>query len=213
MLTESNQVSSNYPPLLVGVTGGIGSGKSTICKIFEQFEIPVYYADERAKQIMVEDHHVIDRIKNLLGNQAYFQDGSLNKTFIAEVVFSDPQKLKGLNGIVHPVVGIDSANWHSKQTMTPYTIKEAALLIESGSFRLLDKLIVVYAPKEVRIERVVKRDKINRGAVLSRMDKQMPEDEKLLFADFVIHNNGRYPLIKQVWKIHQLLVSDAIKRS
>ena len=194
------------PPLQIGLTGGIGSGKTTVCKIFEQIGIPIYYADDRAKQLMVEDGRIIKQIIELFGQDAYLQAGGLNRAFIAGIVFNDPKKLQALNSIVHPAVGKDGTEWHHQQIGVPYTIREAALMIESGNYKAMDKLIVVSAPKQLRIERVMKRDNVNEVAVLARMNQQLAEEEKMKFADFRIINDWRASLIKQVWKIHQQLV-------
>ncbi len=190
----------------VGVTGGIGSGKTTVCKIFESLGVPVYYADDRAKAIMVENKEVVEKITQLLGPKTYDPLLQLNRAFIARVVFNDPEKLQALNSIVHPAVFEDSENWFDSNSNHIYCLKEAALLIESGSHKFLDKIIVVTAPIELRIGRVCQRDQVARDAVLARMDKQMPESEKLKYADFVIKNDGTQSLINQVWEIHQKLI-------
>ncbi len=187
----------------IGITGGIGSGKTTVCKIFESLGIPVYYADDRAKALMIENKELVDGIKNLLGEEAYFEDGSLNRQHIASIVFKDKEKLAKLNGLVHPAVAKDGILWQQSHTIVPYTLKEAALLIESGSYQALDILITVWAPKETRIERVMKRDGTTREEVEVRMDKQMSEFEKLKLADYVIINDGEKSLVQQVQKLHQ----------
>ena len=145
----------------IGITGGIGSGKTTVCKIFESLGIPVYYADDRAKVLMTENKKLVDEIKKLIGDKSYFEDGSLNRQYIASVVFKNKNKLEQLNSLVHPAVAKDGILWQQSQSVVPYTLKEAALLIESGSFQALDYLITVWAPKETRIQRVIKRDNIN----------------------------------------------------
>lgn len=193
--------------LKIGITGGIGSGKSTVCRLFEVLGIPVYYADDRAKSIMVDKMEVVEQIIDLLGPAAYFPDGSLNRQFIAGIVFKDSEKLQKLNKIVHPAVRTDGIEWHHSQTDVPYTLKEAALLIESGNYQSMDKIIVVSAPKEMRIQRVMTRDQVEKAAVLARMEKQLPEKEKIKKADFVITNDLTRPLIQQVWKIHQSLLA------
>ena len=212
----SHQSSVPHPPsavrrppsaVQVGITGGIGSGKTTVCKIFETLGIPVYYADDRAKAIMVENPIVMEQIIDQIGPASYFPDGSLNRKYIAGIVFKNTEKLDALNKIVHPAVGQDGLDWHHAQANVPYTLREAALMIESGSYRSLSKLIVVAAPKEIRLQRVMKRDGTDREAVLARMDKQMSEEEKLKYADFVINNDGRHSLVKQVWGIHHQLIS------
>jgi len=187
----------------IGITGGIGSGKTTVCKIFESLDIPVYYADDRAKAIMVEDADLVKGIKNVLGDESYFEDGTLNRQHLASIVFHDAEKLKQLNALVHPAVAKDTIRWQQSQSLVPYTLKEAALLIESGGYQALDYLITVWAPREVRIQRVLKRDNTTRTEVEARMNKQMPEFEKLKTAHFVIINDGERSLVEQVVKLHR----------
>jgi len=194
----------------IGITGGIGSGKTTVCKIFETLGIPVYYADERAKSLMESDLNIVEQVKNLFGQSAYLKNGHLNRSLIASIVFQDNSKLKALNAFVHPAVFQDAERWHLSQKGVPYTLKEAALLFESGSSENLDKIITVFAPKELRIHRVVERDGSLREAVEGRMKKQMSEEEKMRLADFVIFNDGKHPLINQVLKIHRNIL--AIKK-
>lgn len=192
----------------IGITGGIGSGKTTVCKIFEALGIPVYYADDRAKWLMTNDSNLIASIKNLFGAAAYFENGELNRAHIAQIAFHDPQKLAQLNALVHPVVFSDSEQWQQAQQHVPYTIKEAALLYESGSYQKLDQIIVVTAPIEIRIQRVMDRDKTTYEAVEARLNKQMPEAEKVQKADFVIYNDGKQALLPQVLNIHQQLLTN-----
>lgn len=191
----------------IGITGGIGSGKTTVCNIFEYFGIPVYYADDRAKYLMTNDTDLVEAIKESFGEDAYFDDGSLNRAYLGNIVFSNPQKLKVLNGLVHPAVHKDGAMWHSLQRDVPYTLNEAALMVESGGYKRMDKLIVVTAPEELRIERVMKRDKTTAAAVRARMNNQLSEEEKVLHADHVIYNDGSHSLIEQVFIIHRRLSS------
>jgi dephospho-CoA kinase len=194
-------------PLRIGITGGIGSGKTTVCRIFEQLGIQVYYADDRAKALMVESPEVRAAIIALLGEEAYFPDGSLNRPYISSIVFNTPEKLTGLNAIVHPAVFNDGEAWLKEHADAPYTLKEAALLFESGSHKALDKIIMVFAPKDLRIQRVMKRDKSPREAVEARISQQMPEEEKLRLSDYVIYNDGHHSLISQVWQLHQKLLT------
>lgn len=189
----------------VGLTGGIGSGKSTVAKIFETLGIPVYYADLEAKRLMVEDTSLVEAIKELFGEEAYDANGRLNRAFIAQRAFPEPELLKKLEALVHPAVLRDGERWHAAQRDAPYTIKEAALLFESGSYRQLDKVITVFAPLELRIQRVMARDKSAREDVEARIARQMPEDEKIALADFVVYNDGSRSLISQVWQIHKEL--------
>jgi dephospho-CoA kinase len=193
-------------PLKIGITGGIGSGKTTVCKIFETLGIPVYYADERAKWLMTNDLELVKNIKILFGKAAY-NDGILNRSYIAEIAFSDPQKLEQLNSLVHPAVLRDGEIWQESHPNVPYTLKEAALLFESGSYKQLDKIIVVTAPLELRIQRVLQRDQTSREAVEARIAKQMLEEEKIKRADFIIINDNTHALIPQVLQIHRQLVS------
>ncbi len=187
----------------IGITGGIGSGKTTVCKIFESLGIPVYYADDRAKALITEDSKLVEGIKNLLGDDAYRDDGSYNRPYVANIVFNDSKKLKALNELVHPAVAKDTILWHQSQSNVPYTLKEAALIIESGGYEALDYLITVWAPQEIRIQRVLNRDGVTRAEVEARMNKQMPEFEKLKKAHFVVINDGETSLVEQVVRLHR----------
>ena len=197
--------------LKIGITGGIGSGKTTVCHIFETLGIPVYYADDRAKALMIEDENLIKGIKNLFGDAAYFDDGSLNRKHISEIAFSNPLKLNELNALVHPAVHADGERWHEAQTDAPYTLKEAALHFESGGFRLMDKMICVVAPEEVRIERVLLRGGLSRSEIEARMSKQLSDEEKIKQSDFVIYNDAQTGLIQQVLAIHNILIKIYLK--
>ena len=194
--------------LKVGITGGIGSGKTTVCQIFATLGIPIYYADVRAKELMVSDADLIQQIKKLFGENAYL-NGELNRKYIAEKAFHDKNLLQQLNTIVHPAVFQDTLNWFLTHHDKAYTLYEAAIMFESGSYKLMDKMISVFAPLEDRISRTMKRDHISREEVLERVNKQMPEEEKMKRADFVIYNDHSQPLIQQVLTIHQQLISIA----
>jgi len=195
--------------LKVGITGNIGSGKSTITKIFAQLGIPIYDADSRAKAVMVEDPILVQAIKKLLGENSYFGDGALNRNFISSQVFKNAELLNGLNSLVHPAVANDFETWVAKQN-APYVLKEAALLIESKSYLVLNQLIVVLADEEIRLKRTMRRDEADEEMVLSRMRNQMPQEEKAKYAKFLIYNNNDL-LIPQVMKIHQQLLELASK--
>ena len=189
--------------LRIGITGGIGSGKTTVCRIFESLGIPVYYADEWAKWLTVHDPAVKSGIVAEFGENAYV-DGQYNRAFIAGIVFKDAARLQVLNGLIHPALEQHSRHWHAQQDASlPYTLKEAALMIESGSYRFLDHLIMVTAPESLRIQRVMQRDGISEADVKARIARQMPESEKLAYANVVIHNDASRSLVAQVWKIHQ----------
>lgn len=190
-------------PLQVGVTGGIGSGKSLVCKIFSQLGAPVYDADSHAKGLMTTDGILVSQIKKEFGDLSYRPDGSLNRTWLAEHVFSDEKRLEKLNALVHPRVGVDYQNWLRGHPSSPYVLKEAALLYESGSYRSLDKIIVVSAPEMIRQQRVLRRDP-HRTVEQFReiVEKQMPEEEKLKRADYIIVNDGAVLVIPQVLELH-----------
>ena len=193
--------------LRVGITGGIGSGKSTVCRIFATLGIPIYYADIRAKELMISDSDVIHQIKNLFGKNAYDESGHLNRKFIAEQAFQNKNLLRQLNAIVHPAVFRDTLEWYQTNHEKAYTLYEAAIMFESGSYKFLDKVITVFAPLEDRIARTIKRDNISREEVLERIDKQMPEEEKMNRADYIIYNDHSQPLIEQVLNIHRLFIN------
>lgn len=191
--------------LKVGITGGIGTGKSFVSKIFKTMGIPFYNADLEAKLIMVKDNNIRMALVKAFGPETYFEDGSLNRVYLSKQVFDNSQRLEMLNNIVHPAVIRAGVDWSNAQN-GPYSLKEAALLYESGSYKKLDYTILVTAPQELRIARVMKRDKVSREEVLNRIQKQMPEEEKLKFADFVIHNDERQPLLPQIINIHHTLL-------
>lgn len=195
--------------LKVGITGGIGSGKTTICDVFSVLGVPVYPADQRAHWLMSNKIAIISEIKAYFGNESYNENGYLNRAYIAEQVFEDQGKLKKLNELVHPAVGEDYEAWCLEHSTCDYTLKEAAILFESGSHKLLDKVIAVWAPEDLRIERVKNRSGISREDILDRMGNQWPEIEKLKLSDFVIINDGQQSIIKQVYYIHRLLSSQS----
>lgn len=195
--------------LRVGITGGIGSGKTTVCRLFMVLGIPVYDADYWAKWLVRNDPQVKSAILDLFGPEAYLPDGSYNRSYVADIVFKNKETLQTLNAIVHPAVELHSMAWHLEQARLniPYTLKEAALLVESGSYRYLDKLIAVTAPESLRIRRVIARDGISEAAVRARMKNQMAETEKLVLADYIITNDEQRLLIPQVWDIHRQLAA------
>lgn len=188
----------------VGITGGIGSGKTTCCLLFEELGIPVYYADSRAKQLMISNKALKKQIKELLGKKAYHNNGRPNRQYIASKIFNDKALLKKMNALVHPAVGMDVIGWAQAQKSS-YVLYEAALLVENGSYKNFDHLIVVTCPKEERIRRVMKRDGSNKEEVLARMKNQLPEKKKVAVADFIIDNSGEGQLKKQILDIHKQL--------
>lgn len=189
----------------VGVTGGIGSGKTLVCTVFEKLGIPVYYADIRARWLMNNDRELMEQIRNVLGEEAYV-NGILERKKVAGVVFKDREILDRLNQLVHPVVKEDFRRWSAERKDVPYVIEEAAILFESGSSEGLDETILVYADEEVRIRRVMKRDGSNRDGVQRRMKHQMDEELKIEKADHVIYNNGEEMLLPQIVTIHQKIL-------
>lgn len=190
--------------LKVGITGGIGSGKSTVAHIFETLGIPVYYADDAAKRLMNEDEGLRQQVQQLFGEAAY-SNRQLNRAYLSAQVFNNPDKLAMLNAIVHPATIADAARWMQQQT-APYAIKEAALIFESGAQENLDKVIGVFAPKAVRIKRVMNRDGITREEVMARMNKQINESIKMRLCDYVITNDEQQLLIPQVLAVHKTLL-------
>lgn len=189
---------------IIGITGGIGSGKSTVARIFGLLGIPVYSADDAAKEIMVKDQQLIGEIKAHFGAESYLDDGSLNRKYIANIVFNDKDQLEKLNSIVHPATIRDSEAWARKQK-SPYVIKEAALMFESESFHYVDKVIGVYAPESLRVLRVMKRDGVSRNEVLARMHKQIDDRIKMKLSDYVVYNDEQQMVIPQVLALHKLL--------
>ena len=187
----------------IGLTGGIGSGKSTVAHIFETLGIPVYYADVASKRLMNEDDELKNKIKSVFGEESYV-NGLLNRKYLSDIVFSDPEKTKLLNAMVHPATIKDAEAWMQTQT-TPYVIKEAALIFESGSNKDLDYVIGVKSPAELRIKRAMTRDNITAAQVQARMDRQMDEEEKMRLCDYVIVNDEHQMLIPQVLALHELI--------
>jgi len=193
--------------LKVGLTGGIGSGKSTVAKIFELLNVPVYYADEASKRLYHTDQQLMADLKKHFGEDVYIND-QLNRSKLAALVFNDPEKLDLLNSLVHPPTLRDAAEWMQRQT-APYVIKEAALLFESGSVAGLDYVIGVKAPRHIRIKRVMDRDGISREQVMNRLDKQLDEEIKMKLCDFIIDNSEQELIIPQVLKLHEKLLRES----
>lgn len=198
---------SKKSPILIGITGGIGSGKSTVAQIFSILGIPIYSADDRAKWLMGNDEELKNQIKNGFGSESYLPDGSLDRDFLAKTVFSDPEKVKTINKLVHPAVGKDFLEWATSQNSS-YVLKEAALIFETGSNNSLDFVINVSSPLKVRISRILMRDPYrNEEQVNQIINQQLPDEQKNELADFVIKNTDNKLLIPQVIKIHQQLIS------
>jgi len=190
--------------LRVGLTGGIGSGKSTVAQIFEVLGIPIYYADISAKKLMNENADLRSSITNIFGEQAY-TNNILNRKYISSIVFSDPAKLQQLNTLVHPATKKDGEAWMQEQT-SPYAIHEAALIFEAKVSDRLDLVIGISSPTELRIKRAMERDKVSREEVLKRMEQQLEEEVKMSKCDFILINDEQQLLIPQVLALHKKLI-------
>ena len=188
--------------LKIGITGGIGSGKSTVCRIFEVLGIPVFYADAVAKNLMTEDTVLKQGIIAQFGPESYLPNGSLNRPHLASIVFNQQKELEKLNALVHPAVFRAFDTWAAQQK-APYVIKEAALLFESGSYQMCDQNILVTAPENLKIERIMKRDGISQAEVEARMAKQMSDEEKKPLANLLLVNDEQQLLIPQILHLHQ----------
>ena len=192
--------------LKIGITGGMGAGKSTVCKIFSQIGISIYDADSRAKWLMNNNLELKEAIRKSFGWDSYTRKDDLNRDYLAKVVFNNEEKLKNLNSIVHPAVMKDFELWTQEHKDEPYSLKEAALLFESDSYKNLHKVIVINSPIETRIERVVKRDHVKREDVLKRIENQSTDRERMEKADWIIYNDGINSLIEQAMKIHNQIL-------
>jgi len=187
--------------LRIGITGGIGSGKSTAARIFNVLGIPVFSSDDAAKRLMNEDEDLKKKITGSFGEESYV-NGELNRKYIAHVAFSDPKKIELLNSMVHPATIKYAISWMKKQD-APYVIKEAALIFESGSNQYLDYVIGVKCPLSLRIERTMERNNVSEEEVKARMKLQMDEDKKMNLCDFIIVNDEKQMLIPQVLSLHK----------
>ena len=193
--------------LKIGITGGIGSGKTTVCQVFETFGIPVFYADRAAKAAMTGDETLVTSIKDHFGAGSYHPDGKLNNQYLAGMVFQEQAALETLNSLVHPAVFKAFDKWAEEWAgHTPYVLKEAALLFESGSYQQCDKNILVTAPAELRIQRVMQRDAVTSDQVRARMDKQFSDEQKEKMADYLIYNTEKESIILQVMALHQKIL-------
>ncbi|WP_297695971.1 dephospho-CoA kinase [uncultured Eudoraea sp.] len=193
---------------IIGLTGGIGSGKTTVAKLFEELGVPVYNSDLKAKKLMQDSKEIRNAIVDLLGEESYALE-KLNKKYIADKVFGDKELLQKLNAIVHPAVRKDFISWVKKKR-TPYVIQEAAILFENNSYKIFDKVILVKATKEARLERILARDNISREEILARMENQWNDSKKIPLADYIIENTDLEETKLQVEKIHHQLTKLAV---
>lgn len=190
----------------VGLTGGIGSGKTLVCNVLEKLGVPVYYADSAARRLMNSNTDLINKIVGMFGNEAYKEE-SINRLYLAEQVFGNPQKLSDLNSVVHPVVREDYNSWAISQKDAPYVVEEAAILFESGANRFMDEIVWVYAPDTLRIKRVMERDGVDEKSVRRRMKYQMDDEERKGLADYIIHNDETEMLLPQIITMHTKLLN------
>ena len=194
--------------LKVGITGGIGSGKTVVCRVFETLGIPVFYADGAGKFLMENDALVMNSIRLLFGEEIYM-GGKLDRERVSSIVFRQPDKLKELNAIVHPAAQRYSLQWMQKQGNAPYVIKEAAIFFESGTYTEMDVMVGVTAPQQLRLLRATQRDGVSQEKIMQRMSFQMDEEEKMSRCDYVIHNDDTQPIIPQVLHTHQEILKRA----
>ncbi len=193
--------------LKIGITGGIGSGKTIICRLFSLLGIPVYDSDFRAKWVMQHDQWLRQELIKTFGEQTYTPAGELDRPYLANLVFNQPDKLAQLNNLVHPRVKADFTDWLAAQTQVPYILKEAALMFESQAYKQVEKVITVSAQLPVRKERVLHRDPHRTAAdVQAIIEKQLPEAERQQRADFIIYNDDQQLVIPQVLALHQILL-------
>lgn len=194
--------------MIIGLTGGIGSGKSTIANVFKFLSIPVYEADSASKRLIDEDSLLQAELVMLLGADI-IKEQRINRPLMAQRIFGDKEILAQTNALIHPAVARDFVKWHQEHLRAAYVIREAAILFESGTFKDCSKVIVVTAPKEMRINRVMERNSITRDEVLQRMSNQWSDEEKLSRADYVIYNDHNQSVIKQVLTIHEDIINSA----
>ena len=191
----------------IGITGGMGSGKTTACKVFEVLGIPVFYADSVAKELMQTDSLLRQNLISAFGAQSYLSDGQLNRKYISGIVFKDESQLKILNQLVHPVVFRSFDEWVLKQQNQPYVLKEAALLFESGADKLCDYTILIKSPESIKIQRIIQRDHFTEEEIKLRMDKQFTDEQKEKLANFILLNNEEQLLVPQILKLHEKFLS------
>ncbi len=189
---------------IVGLTGNIGSGKSTISKIFSTLKIPIFYADEEAKKLL-DSEHIIPKLQNIFGDKIVDKNQKIDKQNLAAIVFNDEKLLQKLNNIIHPEVYNQFLKWHNQNKAADYVIMEAAILFESGFDKYVDISINVHTDKNIRLKRVMKRDSVEKGSVLARMQNQLTDEEKIKLADHTIDNNGDKLILPQLLKIHARL--------
>lgn len=199
-----------YMSLKVGITGGIGSGKSVVCDMFRLLGIPIFNSDLEGRFILETDLEVISSVKQIFGAASYPKDGKPDRAYIASQAFVDADKLSQLNAVIHPAVNRHFEAWCKAHEAASYVIKEAAILVESGAYKQLDVLILVTAPETLRLERAAARDHLTVEEVRKRSRNQLPEEELRKYANHIIINDGSVSVISQVMKLHDLLKAKAV---
>ena len=187
--------------LKLGVTGGIGAGKTSVCRVFSSIGIPVFSADTEAREVMDIDTGIILRINTIAGKNLYL-NGSLDRAELARLIFSNYRLLEKVNSLVHPVVFSRFREWEKKQS-TPYVIMEAAILFESGASKVVDRVVTVVAPMEERVERVIHRNNLTREQVMERMKNQMSDSERIRQSDYTIYNSENDMILPAILSIHE----------
>jgi len=188
--------------LKIAVTGNMGSGKSSVCKVFETLGIPVFYADMEAKKLYTQPE-IKSALKNKFGDEIYLPNETLNKQALASIIFNNEEALDFINKLIHPQVYMVFNQWVLKQKNAPYCLQESALIFETGNYRVFDKTILVYAPQEMLIQRIMNRDKSTRKQAIERLSKQMPQDYKKSMADYVLQNDNSTLIIPQILDLHK----------
>jgi dephospho-CoA kinase len=191
-------------PLLIGITGGIGSGKSMVCRLFECLDIPVYYADSRAKWLTNNDPEIREKVTALLGPKSYNAEGRYDTRFVAASVFKNETLLKELNAIIHPVVLRDTKDWVSQHVGLPYVLKEAAIMAKAGHSNSVDYVVVVEAPVDLRIERILQRDNRTEQEIRAIIERQVSDESRREIADYIVNNDDASELIPQVLHLHEI---------
>jgi len=194
------------PGFKLGVTGGIGSGKTSVCKVFSVFGIPVFSTDRVARNIMENNKHIIRNINAIAGKDLY-SSGSLDRTALATLIFNNDSLLEKVNSLVHPVVFEQFIKWEKEQT-APYVIMEAAILFESGASKLVDKIATIVAPEEERMNRVIQRSRLSRQQVMERMKNQLDDESRIRLSDYVIYNSENDMIIPSILKIHEDILAN-----
>ena len=192
----------------IGITGGIGSGKTVVCKIFATLGIPIYYADSEAKKITNTNKTIRARLISNFGKDIYLPSGKLNKPKLSGIIFKNKQALQKVNSIIHPIVREHYHKWLLEHQKEPFTIKEAAILFETGTYKELDKIITVICPKEIRMKRIQDRDNISKEEIIRKINNQLSDDERIQRSDYIIYNDEKQLLIPQVLNNYELIINN-----